>query len=65
MVINFNKNIYPLKAIKKTSTLYKKLATFKITERGKYFATKLTNIEKDIKDSIKDEFCNHVLSQIK
>jgi hypothetical protein len=65
MTINFNKNIYPLKAIEKTVQAYKNLAKFKTIEKGDYYVTEITNIEKDVENIIKDEFCNYVLSQIK
>lgn len=73
MTINFNKNIYPLIAIKKTVKAYKDLAKFKIiypersrrTEKNKYILVELTDIKKEVKSIIKDEFCNYVLSQVK
>ncbi|KKP35523.1 MAG: hypothetical protein UR23_C0027G0002 [Candidatus Roizmanbacteria bacterium GW2011_GWA2_32_13] len=65
MTINFNKSIYPLKAIKKTVQAYKDLAKFKIIEKGGYFITELIDIKKDVESVIKDEFCNYVLSQVK
>lgn len=65
MTINFNKNIYPLIAIKKTVHAYKDLAKFKVTEKDSYYLTELTDIKKEVKSIIKDEFCNYVLSQIR
>jgi hypothetical protein len=65
MIINFNKSIYPLKAIKKTIQAYKNLAKFKVAEKGKYFLIELTDIKKEVESIIKDEFCNYVLSQVK
>ena len=65
MTISFNKNIYSLKAIKKTIQAYKNLAKFKVAEKGSYFKIELTDIEKEIETIIEDEFCNYVLSQVK
>jgi len=65
MIISFNKDIYPLIAIKKTVLAYKNLAKFKIIEKNEYFLTELTDIKKEVESVIKDEFCNYVLSQVK
>jgi len=65
MTISFNKNIYSLKAIKKTIQAYKNLAKFKVAEKGSYFKIELTDIKKEIETIIEDEFCNYVLSQVK
>ena len=65
MTISFNKNIYPLKAIKKTIQAYKNLAKFKIIEEKENFTIELTDIKKEVENIIKDEFCNYVLSQVR
>lgn len=65
MIISLDKSIYPLVAIKKSVRAYKNLAKFNITEKKEFILVKLSAIDKDVKDIIKDEFCNNVISQIK
>jgi len=61
MIINFHNNLYKKKAIKSAATDYKELADFDISENKNYIQVELKNINNDVKNSIKDEFCNYVL----
>lgn len=65
MTILFNKQFYHLQAIKKAIEAYKELAVFKIKEDKKKIEVNINNIDKDVKDVIKDEFCNYVLAEAK
>jgi len=64
MEINFNKKFYSQRAIKKAIRAYQKLARFKIKEEKKYFRVILDKIDPEIKNIIKDEFSNYVLSEV-
>lgn len=59
--INFHKKIYDIKAIKSAIRAYKDLAGFEVKEDGRYIRVLIKNIDKGIKNIIKDEFCNYVL----
>ncbi len=59
--INFNKKIYKIRAIKEAAMAYKDLAGFKVKENGEHIKVSIQNINKEVKNIIKDEFCNHVL----
>lgn len=65
MNILFNKKFYSLGAIKRTIKDYKDLAVFEIKDEKNNIRVKMDNIDKDVKDIIKDEFCNYVLSETK
>ncbi|MBU1137090.1 HxsD-like protein [Patescibacteria group bacterium] len=65
MIIKFSSKIYDLKAVKLTTKAYQGLADFKISQLKNYINVELKNINKDVKDIIKDEFCNYVLSLMK
>lgn len=65
MIISFNKNFYNLKAVKNTVEAYKALADFDIKTNKKVIALKASNIDKEVKSMLKDEFCNYVLSEMK
>lgn len=65
MIINLNKNIYPLSAIKSSIQAYKKLAKFYLLEKDNYYVLTLSDIDEQVKQVIKDEFCNYILSQVK
>jgi len=60
-MIRFNKNIYNLKAIEKAIEEYKNLAKFSIKEKGSYIEVALAQVDKEVKNVIKDEFANYVL----
>ena len=63
--INFNKNLYQLKAIKAAIKEYQELADFNLKKKRDYIQVELKNIDRDLKGIIKDEFCNYVLSLMK
>ena len=65
ILINFNKKIYPLKAVKLAIKEYQKLANFILREKKSYLQVELRDIDKDVVKIIKDEFCNHVLFKSK
>jgi len=62
MIINFNKKFYNLRAIKRTVKAYQNLAEFDIKEKKEYIKVKINKIDKEVKDIIKDEFCNYALA---
>ncbi len=61
MIIKFNKKIYKLKAIKSAIKKYQNLANFCLEEKEGYIWVRLTKIDQEVKDIIKDEFCNFAL----
>ena len=65
MTITFNKHFYKLPAIKKAIKAYKNLAKFGIKEEKNKIKVELSKIDKDVKNIIKDEFCNYVLAEMK
>lgn len=65
ILINFDKNLYSFKAIKLAIKKYRNLADFDLEQKNNYIQVKLKNIDKDLKDIIKDEFCNYVLFLMK
>lgn len=65
IIIKFNKNLYNLKAIKSAIKEYQKLADFNLSQKGNYIQVELKNIDKEIRQIIKDEFCNYILSLMK
>ena len=65
MLINFNKNLYDLKAIKLAIKEYKNLANFSLRRKGNYIEVELKDINKKFRQTIKDEFCNYTLSLMK
>ncbi len=65
MTILFNKQFYRLQAIKKAIEAYKELAVFNIKEKDNNIKINIDKIDKDVKDIIKDEFCNYVLAETK
>jgi len=65
ILINFDKKLYKLKAVKSAIKEYQKLADFNLRQKGNYFQVELKNIDKGVKQIIKDEFCNYVLFKSK
>ena len=61
ILIDFNRRLYVLKAIKTAAKAYGHLADFDFKQTGKYIQAELTNIDKETEHIIKDEFCNYVL----
>lgn len=60
--IKFNKDLYDQSVLKKTAKLYKDLANFEFGKVGCYITVTLKNIDDEVVDIIKDEYCNYVLS---
>jgi hypothetical protein len=65
MTINFNSKLYNLKAIKNSVDAYKELAVFTVEKNKNNISVKITDIDNEVKDILKDEFCNYVLSEHK
>lgn len=65
MLISFNKKLYKLKAIKLAIKEYRNLANFNLKQKGNYIQVELKDIDKEVKQVIKDEFCNYVLFRSK
>lgn len=65
MTLVFNKQFYHLRAIKKAIKAYKELAVFNIKEKDDNIEVDIDEVDKDVKDVIKDEFCNYVLAETK
>ncbi len=65
MTINFNNKFYSLKAIKNSVDAYKELAVFTVEKNKNNISVKITDIDNEVKDILKDEFCNYVLNEHK
>lgn len=65
MIISLDKKFYDLTAIKNTIKAYDELADFDIKPSKNKIIVKADNIDKDVEDVFKDEFCNYVLSETK
>ena len=65
ILIDFNKNLYNLKAIKSAIKEYQNLADFDLRQRGNCIQVELNNIDKNVRKIIKDEFCNYVFFLMK
>ena len=65
ILINFDKKLYKLKAIKLAIKEYQNLANFNLGQKGNYFQVELKNIDKEVIQIIKDEFCNYVFFKSK
>lgn len=63
MLIKFSKRFYNSKAIKKSIQAYQGLANFSIEIDKDGIKVKITDIDKDVRNILKDEFCNYVLSE--
>jgi len=63
--INFNKKFYNLRAIRTAVRAYKNLGDFSIQNNKNTIKVTIKNIDKDVKNIIKDEFCNYVLAEMK
>ncbi|MDD3084977.1 MAG: HxsD-like protein [Candidatus ainarchaeum sp.] len=61
MEIKFDKNIYTKNGILNTVEVYKNLADIDFSESDDFFIIVLKNIDEDVRDIIKDEFCNYSL----
>lgn len=65
MIIGFDKKFYTLKAIQNAAKAYEDLADLKVKADKSKITVEANNIDKDIKNVFKDEFCNYVLSETK
>jgi len=65
MIIGFDKKFYALKSIKNAAKAYEELADFKVKTDKNKITVEANNIDKDIENVFKDEFCNYVLSETK
>lgn len=65
MLIKFDKKLYSLKAVKSAVKKYRDLADFDLKQRKNCIEVNLGNIDKDVINAIKDEFCNYVLYSMK
>ena len=65
VVIKFNKNFYNLKAIKVTAQAFQGLADLEISSGKKEVRVKLKNIHPQVREVIREEFCNYVLAMMK
>ncbi|MFA7141763.1 MAG: HxsD-like protein [Candidatus Paceibacterota bacterium] len=61
MEIRANKKIYKRKGIKKTIEAYNHLGKIDLSENKNYFIVSAKNIDKEIEEIFKDEFCNYLL----
>jgi hypothetical protein len=60
--MQFNKDIYKHKAIESTMRAFGKIASFGFSENERYYIVKIEKSHSEIRDVLKDEFCNYVLS---
>lgn len=65
MLIRFDKKLYSLKAVKSAIKKYRNLADFGLKQKKNRIEVNLENIDKDVNNVIKDEFCNYVLYSMK
>jgi len=65
VIIKFSKGVYGQKAIKLAIKEYRNLADFNLRQKKDCTEVEIKNIDKDVKDIIKDEFCNYVLFLMK
>jgi len=65
MLISFSKKLYKIKAIKLAIKEYQNLANFSLEQKGNYIQVELKDIDKEVEQIIKDEFCNYVLFKSK
>lgn len=61
LVINFNKDLYNLKAVESAEKAYKDLADFWVVDEEKYIRVTIKNISPEAAPIIESEFCNYVL----
>ncbi|MDD5065807.1 MAG: HxsD-like protein [bacterium] len=64
MIIKLNKEIYPVKAVRKAVHFYRKIAAFKLKEEGGYLLVS-GKPEKEDEELVRDEFLNFVLGIIR
>ncbi|MBU2472842.1 HxsD-like protein [Patescibacteria group bacterium] len=65
MIVKFSKIIYYKKSIIEAIRKYRHLADFSLKTTPDYITVSIKNIDKDLNDILKDEFCNYVLYLMK
>jgi len=65
MTVKFHRKIYRKKAINSAIKAYQGLADFSLKEKKDYFELELKNIDKEVKEVIKDELGNYILASMK
>ena len=65
MQIIFSKKLYSTKSVNQAIKQYAELAVFSVSEKKKEIVVTLKNIDSDVKNVIRDEFCNYVLYLMK
>lgn len=61
MIINFSKNFYNLKSVKAATNVYRDLANFELKNSEGTVRVIFKNINRENKETIKDEFSNYAL----
>lgn len=61
MKIKLTKKIYSKKGVENTINAYNNLAQIKLIEDDDFYFITMENIDDEVKDVIKDEFCNYLL----
>jgi len=61
MEIKFDKNIYNKKGLENTIQAYQDLAKIEFLETDIFFIITMNDIDEEVKDVIRDEFCNYSL----
>lgn len=61
MEIKFTKKIYNKKGVDNAISAYGNLAEIKLFEDDTFYFVTMENIDNEVKDIIKDEFCNYLL----
>ncbi|MDD2227342.1 MAG: HxsD-like protein [Clostridia bacterium] len=61
MEIKFFKKIYSKKGVDNAINAYSNLAQIKFVEDDSFYFITMENIDDEVRDIIKDEFCNYVL----
>lgn len=59
--INFSRKIYSRQAIEKAMEDFQNLARFYLEEKEDYYVVSMKDIDPEVQDSIRDEFCNYVI----
>jgi len=65
IIIGFDRKFYDLQALQNTIQAYQGLADFKLKTKKNSFEVEASDIDKDVRGVLEDEFCNYVLSETK
>ena len=65
MVIVFSKDFYQIDAVEKAVDAYQALAVFDVEETVNQIKVEIKEIDKDVRQVFKEEFCNYVLAETK